>query len=70
MYERNLTNIYHIEIIFNKLICTYNLGLQKLKFLMHKILCMQNHFRCMPLHMGNWAHKRVDMHVTNNNMVQ
>ena len=39
---------------------------------MHKILCLQNRFGCKSMHLGNHAHKRVDMHVTNsnNNIIQ
>ena len=29
---------------------------------MHKILCTQNCFKCMSVHMGNCTHKRADVH--------
>ena len=44
-------------------------GLHRLQFSIHKILCMQNHFRCTSMHLGNRAHKRGYMHVTNNIMI-
>ena len=46
-------------------------GLHKLQFLVQKISCTQNCFRCMSVHVGNHhAFKRADVHVTNNNMIQ
>ena len=36
---------------------------------MHKISCKQNRFRCTSVHLGNHAHKRADVQVTNNNMI-
>ena len=32
--------------------------------------CAQNRFRCMSRCVGNFAYKRVDGHVTHNNMIQ
>ena len=34
------------------------------------ILCMQNRFRCTSMHMENFASRRADMHVTNDNIMQ
>ena len=39
-------------------------------FFLHKILCTQNHFRCIPVHVENRAHKRKQVHITNNNIIQ
>ena len=36
-------------------------------FSFHKISCMQNHFRCTPVHLGNHARRRADVHIANNN---
>ena len=45
-------------------------GLHKLKLFIHKILCMQNCFRCTSVHVGNCACKRADVQGTNNNMIR
>ena len=37
---------------------------------MQEILYVQNRFSCMSVHVGNQAHKRADIHVTNNNMIR
>ena len=43
-------------------------GLHKLKFFIHEIPCTQNRFSCTSVHVGNRERKRVDVHLTNNNM--
>ena len=44
-----------------------SVGLHKLEFFVNEISCTQNRFRWTSEHVGNSAHKKADVHVTNNN---